>query len=59
VSTSWIIPYLASQVYNGIVFGPPTAYKKSATTTDREIERLRLENAILHSGAHPPLEQDY
>jgi hypothetical protein len=34
------------------------AYKESATATTREIERLRHENAILHSGAHSPLEQD-
>jgi hypothetical protein len=30
------------------------AYKESATTTTDEIERLRHENAILCSGAHPP-----
>jgi hypothetical protein len=35
-----------------------TAYKESVTTTTCEIERLRHENAILHSGAHPPSEQD-
>jgi hypothetical protein len=35
-----------------------TAYKESATTTTHEIERLRHENAILRSGAHPPSEQD-
>jgi hypothetical protein len=35
-----------------------TAYKESATSTTREIERMRHENAILHSGARPPLEQD-
>jgi hypothetical protein len=35
-----------------------TAYKESATTTTREIERLRHENAILCSGARPPSEQD-
>jgi hypothetical protein len=34
------------------------AYKESATATTREIERLRHENSILHSGAHSPLEQD-
>jgi hypothetical protein len=34
------------------------AYKESATAATREIERLRYENAILHSGARPPLEQD-
>jgi hypothetical protein len=34
------------------------AYKESATTATREIERLRHENAILCSGACPPLEQD-
>jgi hypothetical protein len=33
-------------------------YEESATTTAREIERLRHENAILHSGAQPPLELD-
>jgi hypothetical protein len=36
-----------------------TAYEESATTTAREIERLRHENAILHSGAWPPSELDY
>jgi predicted RNase H-like nuclease (RuvC/YqgF family) len=35
-----------------------TTYKESATTTAREIERLRHENAILHSGAWPPSELD-
>jgi hypothetical protein len=35
-----------------------TAYKESATVTTREIERLRHENVILCSGAHPPSEQD-
>jgi hypothetical protein len=35
-----------------------TAYKESATTTAREVEKLRHENTILRSGAHPPLEQD-
>jgi hypothetical protein len=34
------------------------AYKESATAATREIERLRHENAILHSGAHPSSEQD-
>jgi hypothetical protein len=33
-------------------------YKESATTATHEIERLRHENAILRSGAHPLLEQD-
>jgi hypothetical protein len=33
-------------------------YKESATTATHEIERLRYENAILRSGAHPPSEQD-
>jgi hypothetical protein len=33
-----------------------TAYEESATA--REIERLRHENVILHSGACSPLEQD-
>jgi hypothetical protein len=32
------------------------AYKESATTTTREIEMLRHENAIIRSGAHPPSE---
>jgi hypothetical protein len=32
------------------------AYEESATT--HEIERLRHENTILRSGAHPPSEQD-
>jgi hypothetical protein len=35
-----------------------TAYKESAATITHEIERLRHENAILRSGAHPPSEQD-
>jgi hypothetical protein len=34
-----------------------TAYKESPTAATREMERLRHENVILHSGAHPPLEQ--
>jgi hypothetical protein len=34
------------------------AYKEGATVATREIERLRHENAILHSSAHPPIEQD-
>jgi hypothetical protein len=33
-------------------------YKESATTAIGEIERLRHENAILHSGVRPPSEQD-
>jgi hypothetical protein len=36
-----------------------TMYKESDTAATREIERLRHENAILRSGAHPPLEQDH
>jgi hypothetical protein len=35
------------------------AYEKSATATAHEIERLRHENAILYSGAHPPSELDH
>jgi hypothetical protein len=35
------------------------AYKESATATTHEIERLRYESVILHSGAHPPSEQDH
>jgi hypothetical protein len=35
-----------------------TVYKESATAVTHEIERLRHENAILHSGARPPSEQD-
>jgi predicted RNase H-like nuclease (RuvC/YqgF family) len=35
-----------------------TAYKESATAATHEIERLRHENAILYSGAHPLSEQD-
>jgi hypothetical protein len=35
-----------------------TAYKESATAATRKIERLRHENAILHSGARPPSDQD-
>jgi hypothetical protein len=34
------------------------AYKVSATTATREIERPRHENAILRSGSRPPSEQD-
>jgi hypothetical protein len=33
-------------------------YEESATATTREIERLRHENSILHSGAWPPLQLD-
>jgi hypothetical protein len=35
-----------------------TMYKESTAATTHKIERLRLENAILHSGACPPLEHD-
>jgi predicted RNase H-like nuclease (RuvC/YqgF family) len=35
-----------------------TVYKESATAATREIERLRHENGILRSGAHPLSEQD-
>jgi hypothetical protein len=35
-----------------------TTYEESATNAAREIERLRLENVILHNGAHPLLEMD-
>jgi hypothetical protein len=35
------------------------AYEKSATTTAHEIERLRHENSILHSGACSPSEQGW
>jgi predicted RNase H-like nuclease (RuvC/YqgF family) len=35
-----------------------TVYKESATDATREIERLRHENGILRSGAHPLSEQD-
>jgi hypothetical protein len=35
-----------------------TTYKESASAATREIERLRHENAILRSGAHPLSEQD-
>jgi hypothetical protein len=34
-------------------------YEGSAAATARELERLRHENAILRSGACPPLEQDH
>jgi hypothetical protein len=34
------------------------AYKELATTTSRELDRLRHENAILHRGTLPPLDQD-
>jgi hypothetical protein len=36
-----------------------TAYEEHATTTSHELERLRHENAILHSGALLPSEQDH
>jgi chromosome segregation ATPase len=36
-----------------------TAYGESATTTAREIERLRHKNAILRSGARPLVEMDH
>jgi hypothetical protein len=36
-----------------------TVYKESATAATREIERVRHENVILRSSAHPPLEQDH
>jgi hypothetical protein len=35
------------------------AYEESATATTHEIQRLRHENAILHSAACPPLERDH
>jgi hypothetical protein len=35
-----------------------TAYKESVSATTHEMERLRHENAILHSGTRPPSEQD-
>jgi hypothetical protein len=34
------------------------AYEEHTAATSRELERLRHENAILHSGARPPSEQD-
>jgi hypothetical protein len=34
------------------------AYKEHTTAASRELERLRHENAILHSSALPPSEQD-
>jgi hypothetical protein len=36
-----------------------TTYEESATATAYEIGRLRHENAILHSSARPPSEQDH
>jgi hypothetical protein len=35
-----------------------TAYEEQTTATSRELERLRNENAIVHSGTLLPLEQD-
>jgi hypothetical protein len=35
-----------------------TAYEEHSTTTSCELERLRNENAVLHSGVCPPAEQD-
>jgi hypothetical protein len=35
-----------------------TAYEEHTTATSRELERLRHENAILCSSAHPPTKQD-
>jgi hypothetical protein len=34
-------------------------YKEHTTATSRELKRLRHENAVLHSGARPPSEQDH
>jgi hypothetical protein len=34
------------------------AYEEHVTATLCELERLRHENAVLHSGARPPSEQD-
>jgi hypothetical protein len=36
-----------------------TGYEEHTAATSRELERLRHENDVLHSGARPPLEQDY
>jgi DNA polymerase sigma len=36
-----------------------TTYEESTTTTSHELERLRHENAILRSSAHPCSEQDH
>jgi hypothetical protein len=35
-----------------------TAYKEHTTATSHVLERLRHENAILCTGAHPPSERD-
>jgi hypothetical protein len=35
-----------------------TAYEEHTTATSRELESLRHENAVLHSGARPPSEED-
>jgi hypothetical protein len=35
-----------------------TAYEEHTTATSCELERLRHENAILYSSAHPPTKQD-
>jgi hypothetical protein len=36
-----------------------TAYEEHTTATSRKLERLMHENAILHSGTLPPLDQDH
>jgi hypothetical protein len=36
-----------------------TAYEERATATSAEMEKLRLENAVLHSSALSPSEQDH
>jgi hypothetical protein len=36
-----------------------TAYEEHITATSHELERLRHENVVLRSGAHPPSEQDH
>jgi hypothetical protein len=35
-----------------------TGYEEHTTAASCELERLRHENVVLHSGACPPLEQD-
>jgi hypothetical protein len=35
-----------------------TTYEEHTTTTSRELERLRHENAVLCSSVRPPSEQD-
>jgi hypothetical protein len=63
-SLAWYVQYLFNLQHNTTKTGMQqrtrlTTYEESATTTAHKIERLRHENDILRSGAHPPSEQDH